>query len=102
MITFLMSTVGRYLIGGALIASLVGGGYFYISHLRHKVKALETQNQQLERAKKIYEQDRKTDENIKSNQDRIDSLPAGDLGYEFDRLRQRSTGEGGKSGQAED
>jgi hypothetical protein len=96
-----MSTIGRYLISGLLVSALAGGSWLYVSHLRQKVSTLQTQVQDLERVKKIYEQDRKTDENTKSEQDRIDSLPAADLHAEFERLRKRSQGKNGTSEQAD-
>ena len=41
MITFLMSTVGRYLVGGALIAALSGFGWLYVSHLQNENKSMK-------------------------------------------------------------
>lgn len=96
-LSFLTSKLGGYVVGGAILALLIGGGMSYISHLRNRVASLQDQVASLEKAAKIYEQDKKTDDKVKSEQDRIDRLPSGDLQPEFDKLRQQSRGKGGQS-----
>ena len=45
--------LNKYVIGGILLLSIVGGGYFYVTHLQKEVVSLTTKNTALETDLKV-------------------------------------------------
>lgn len=103
MLTFLLSKVGAYVIGGILIAALVGGGYMYVSHLRTQNIKLKAEVVTLKRVAEIYEHDAETDKQMANEKDRVDKLTPEQLDAEYDRLRSYgSSSKGGSTGKTKD
>ncbi|MFA5382479.1 MAG: hypothetical protein WC356_04880 [Candidatus Micrarchaeia archaeon] len=87
-LSFLFSKIGAYLIGGLLIAGLVGGGYFYVSHLRSEnallTQEVSTQKDTIEFFKKAA----KIDIETKEHKDEIkEVIQSGDPQRVHDLLR---------------
>jgi hypothetical protein len=97
MFAFLFSKIGMYLVGGVLVAALVGGGYLYVGHLRTENLSLKAQVVTLQRVNEIYEHDAETDKVITDEKKRVDSLTPDQLESEFQRLRDYGKGKGDHS-----
>jgi len=66
MFAFLFSKIGVWIVGAAVVAALVGGGYWYVTHLQAKVAGLGDKVAGLEsRAEVIEKAQKATDEFIK-------------------------------------
>lgn len=71
MFAFLLTTTGRWIAGGVIVALLVGGGYWYIYHLRAKVDKLVTQVATLELKAEIIAKAQKATEDWQAKRDAI-------------------------------
>ncbi len=90
MFAFLFSKIGAYLVGGILIAGLVGGGYLYVSHLRTENAQLTRQVAGYKRAMQIIKDDMKQDQEDQNEKDKIEALTPDQLPGEFSKLRERA------------
>lgn len=88
--TILFSKVGGYIVGGVLVAALLGGGWWYIGHLRNQNDLLTRQVKGYRQAMQIIKNDLKQDQEDQDEKDRIDALTPEQLPTEFDKLRQRA------------
>jgi hypothetical protein len=87
MLAFLFNKIGAYLAGAVLLAALVGGGYWYVHHLRSENIALKAQVVTLQRVNEIYEHDAETDKVVADEKKRVDRLTPDQLESEYKRLR---------------
>jgi hypothetical protein len=92
MFSFLFSKIGAYLVGGLLIAGLLGGGYWYVNHLRTENALLTRQVAGYKRAMQIIKNDMKQDQEDQDEKDKIDALTPEQLPDEFKRLRDKARG----------
>jgi hypothetical protein len=92
MLSWLMSKFGLYLIGGTLIAALVGGGYWYVGHLRSENALLTRQVAGYKRAMQIIKNDMQQDQEDEREKERIENLSPEQLPDEFKRLRNKARG----------
>ena len=90
MLAFLLSKIGAYLVGGVLIAALLGGVYWYVGNLQTENALLTRQLTGYKRAVEILKQDAKTDAETEEEKNRIASLAPADLPGEFKRLRDKA------------
>jgi len=99
MFAFLATKLGMYLVGAAIVAALVGGGYWYVSHLRSQnadlkaqVAAYQLKAEILEKAAKAAEEFNKKKTTVqrrvvKEQSDVDQAVESGDLGNIVDMYR---------------
>ena len=91
MFAFLFSKVGAYLVGTVVVASLVVGGYWYVSHLRAENALMTRQLAGYKRAMQIIKDDLKQDREDQDEKDKIDAFITPDQFVDyFKQLRQRA------------
>jgi hypothetical protein len=93
--SWLISKVGLYVIGGALIATLLGGGYWYVSHLRAENALQKVVIEQQQQAIEYYQKAAEIDVDTAKEKERLhEIIQSGDpqrvLDY-FRRMRELSS-----------
>lgn len=74
MLTLLLSPLGRWLTGGALILALAGGGYFYVSHLRTENARLTEKNGNLQASLELAGKFQKIDNLTNRQKEKVHEL----------------------------
>lgn len=96
----MLNALAMKLLGGLLIAALMGGGWFYVKSLRSENALLHRQVVGYQRAMQIIKDDLKRDKEDADEKERIEALTPEQLPAEFDKLRQRA-GKGGDTDSAD-
>lgn len=91
----MLSSLKLYLIGGVVIAALVFGGKFYLSHLWSKIDRLETEIASKEAENQFLKKAAKIDADLREHKDEIkEVINSGDatrIKQLLDKLRLLST-----------
>jgi len=99
MFAFLSTKLGMYLVGGLLVAALVGGGFLYVKHIRAQNADLKAQVAAYQLKAKILEKAAKAGEKfnqkkttvqrrvVKEQSDVDQAVESGDLGNIVDMYR---------------